>query len=96
MVLATLLSNFVTFNYVLVGNIVGYSPLTNIIGYTYFNRHRSRHCFFSRNVWIGLGAINVVDIVGVFIPYAEYSAIFTTVVCSVSLLFFIIDRLRWL
>jgi hypothetical protein len=96
MVCATLLSNFVEFNYIVVGNILGYSLLTNLIGYTYFNRHRSKHCFFSRNVWIGLVAINVVDIIGNHIPYFEYSSLFTTVVCSVCLLFYVVDKLRWL
>jgi lysylphosphatidylglycerol synthetase-like protein (DUF2156 family) len=92
MVLATLLSKFVVFDFVIIGNILGYSILTNVLGYLWFNRKHTNYCFFSRNVWYFLIANNVINILGTFISYKKYLTWSTIFILSVSLLLFFIHK----
>ena len=92
MVLATLLSKFVVFDFVIIGNILGYSIMTNIIGYLYFNRKNTNYCFFSRNVWYFLIANNVINILGTFVEYEKYLSWSTIFILSTSLLLFLIHK----
>lgn len=93
MLAVTLYSNFFSINYVVVGNILGYSLLSNIFVWLWFNRTPKKYCWFSRNVAFGLVVINLIDILGDFLNYSYYSSIFNTVVCSVCLTLFIIYKL---
>lgn len=93
---ATLLSKFVDFDYCVLGNILGYSLLTNILGYAYFNLQKHQYSLFAQKVWIGLIIINVINILGTYIPYSEYLVLFEIATCSICLFYFIIDRFKWL
>jgi len=92
MVLATLLSKFVVFDFVVIGNILGYSILTNILGLLYFNRPRTSYCYFSRNVWYFLIANNIINILGTFFDYHKYLTWSTIFIMSVSLFLLFIHK----
>lgn len=92
MVLATLISKFVVFDFVIIGNILGYSILTNILGYLWFNRDDTEYCFFSKNVWWFLIVNNVINILGTFLKYDKYLTWSTIFIMSTSLFLFLIHK----
>lgn len=92
MVLATLLSKFVVFDFVIIGNILGYSILTNILGYLWFNRKHTNYCFFSKNVWFFLIANNLINILGTLVQYEKYLTWSTIFIMSTSLFLFLIHK----
>lgn len=93
MISATLLSNFINLNYVVVGNILGYSILSNIVMWLFFNINGD-YCWFTRNITIGLIIINIIDIIGFYFDYSYYSTIFNISVCSITLTLFLIFEIR--
>jgi len=93
MLVITLYSNFMSINYVVVGNIIGYSILTNITLFYIYN-YKGSYCWFTRNVPKGLILINIMDIVGSYINYHYYIKLFNIFVCSISLILFIIYKLK--
>lgn len=96
MLLLALLSEFVKLDYVAVGNMVGWSILSNIPMFYFFN-FKGKYCWFTRNAPIGLILINIVDIIGVFIPDEDYNFWFNVTICStiiiLALLFYIKKKL---
>jgi hypothetical protein len=101
MLFATLFSNYVdyigcTYNYVVLGNAIGYSIASNIIVFYFFN-FKVNYCWFTRNAPIGLFIVNIVDILGSYIPYSIYSKLFNiaicTIICTLALIFYIKKRL---
>jgi hypothetical protein len=93
MLAITLLSNFINLNYVIAGNIIGYSLLSNLVMWFHFN-FTGKYCFITRKISLGLIFINIIDIIGEFINYGYYTSIFNVVVCSVSLTLFTIFKLK--
>lgn len=97
MILASLLSNFIDLNYVLAGNLIGYSIAGNLAMFYFFN-YKGRYCWFTRNAPIGLILVNFVDIIGVYISEKNYIFWFNVVICStftiLALIFFIKKRLE--
>jgi len=89
----TLLSNFVSLNYTLAGNIIGYSLITNIVFFYLFN-YKGNYCWFTRRAPLFLMLINFIDIIGIFISYDDYKEIFNITICSVSLILFIISKIK--
>jgi hypothetical protein len=89
----TLLSNFVSLNYTLAGNIIGYSLITNIVFFYLFN-YKGNYCWFTKRTPLFLILINFIDIIGNFISYEFYSKIFNITICSVSLILFIISKIK--
>lgn len=92
MLLFTFLSNFTLFNYVLIGNVLGYSILSNIILYFYFNN--KKYCWLTRNIPISLILINIIDIIGLYIPQIIYSQLYNIIVCSSVITLFIIFEIK--
>jgi hypothetical protein len=101
MLLATLFSNYVdykgvVYNYVVLGNAIGCSIISNLIAFYLFN-FKGNYCWFTKNAPIGLILINIVDIIGTHVNYVTYSKIFNIVICAViitlALVFYIKKRL---
>ena len=89
----TLISNFVSLNYSLAGNIIGYSLITNIVFFYLFN-YKGNYCWFTKRAPLFLMLINLIDIIGIYISYEFYSKIFNISICSVSLILFIISKIK--
>lgn len=88
MLLATLVTNFVdykegVYNYVIVGNSIGYSFASNVIAFYLFNFTNKRYCWFTRNAPIGLFLVNCVDIIGSRLNYVTYSCIYNISICLI-------------
>ena len=98
MLFATLYSNFFSINYVVMGNIVGYSIITNTISWYLFNCTSKKYCWFTRNAPVGLLIINIIDLIGLLMKRENYVTIFNVVVCSIiiilAVLFFIKKKLN--
>jgi hypothetical protein len=101
MLLATLVTNFVeyrgdTYNYVVIGNTIGYSLIINVPLWYFFN-FKGKYCWFTRNAPIGLFIVNITDIVGYYMNDQLYHFLFNIVVCSIitilALVFYIKKRL---
>ena len=93
MLVITLISNFIDVNYVVVGNLMGYSILSNFLMWYFFNFTGS-YCWFTRKSSLGLILINIIDILGSFINYSYYSKIFNVTICLVALFLFIYHKLK--
>jgi len=87
MLIITLISNFIEINYVVVGNLIGYSILSNFVMWYFFN-FTGNFCKFTKRVSLGLIFINLIDIIGYFINYSYYTKIFNVTICTVTLVFF--------
>lgn len=92
MLVVTLISNFIDINYVVAGNLIGYSILSNFLMWYFFNFTGS-YCWFTRKSSLGLILINLIDIFGEFIDYGCYTKIYNIVVCSVVLFLFSIFKI---
>jgi hypothetical protein len=95
MLFVTLMSNFVIFDFFVAGNIIGYSIITNVVFFYLFN-YKGRYCWFTRNTPKFLLLINALDIIGTFIEYSTYNRIFNIAICSISLILFIIYKIKGL
>lgn len=97
MLLACLYSNFFYIDYVLAGNVLGCSLLSNAMAAYLFN-FKGRYCWLTRNAPIGLMFINLVDILGVYITNKWYVFIFNVAVCLTIIIlasvFYIKKRLQ--
>lgn len=93
MLLVTLISNFVSLNYVVAGNMIGYSVLTNVVFFYLFN-YKGNYCWFTRNTPKFLLLINLLDIIGNFIDYSYYNRLFNIFICSISLILFTIHKIK--
>lgn len=93
MLLATLGSNFIDYNYVVVGNVLGYSLLSNLAMYYFFN-FKGNYCWFTKNAPIGLILINIIDIFGTSMSFVAYSRFFNIVVCCVVIILALIFKLK--
>jgi len=90
--MGTLVSNFVDFNFVLVGNILGYSVLSNLVFFYHF--HYGNYCWFTRNAPTGLLCVNLIDITSCFLDYSIYSKIFNVGICAITLILALIFELK--
>src|SRR6476620_11692786 len=93
----TFVSAFIDYNYVIVGNIAGYSIVTNIF-FIYYFTFRKKFCTLTRLSPVGLLFINIFDIVGhLFCGYDFYNfwyiVITTAIVLFLSFLFYIKNKL---
>jgi hypothetical protein len=83
MLVADLLSLFIDFNYTVMGNILGYSLVTNVLFFYVF--YYGNYCWFTRLSPIGLCAINVVNIIGNYISDVFYNFWYVLVIFFVIL-----------
>lgn len=82
-----LVTNFIeykgnTYDYVVLGNSVGWSIIVSIVFYYFFN-FKGKYCWLTRNSPIGLFIINVIDIIGKYIGYLNYCKLFNIAICSI-------------
>jgi len=89
--ISSLISIFIDFNYVVVGNSLGYSLLIDIALFYHF--YYGKYCWFTKLSPIGLFFINTVDIIGYFYP-KYYSFWYTIIIFSVILSLTIIMELN--
>lgn len=99
LLLGTLISNFININYVILGNAIGYSILTNIFMFFHFN-YFGDYCKMTKTLPIALLLINLLDVVGEwlvineYVGYSIYSNIFNVFVCSITLIFFMYSKIK--
>lgn len=86
LLVASFLSAFVNYNYVVIGNLFGYSISTNLLFILYFSTNK-KFCSLIRLSPIGLILMNVVDIVGFYFDDNFYN--FWYVVSISSVVFFL-------
>jgi len=82
------LSNFINFNYVIVGNCIGYSILFNVV-FIYF-LYRLKYCIHAKLAMVNLTLLNIYNILEGFnlIEYNNYSVVydsFTTLIMIITL-----------
>jgi hypothetical protein len=98
MLLTTIIYNFFIFNnigaWVVGGNIIGFSLLTNLMLFYLFN-FKGRYCWFTRNCYIFLSATNILDIIGwLFLDDCHYFAYYNIGICVIAFALFIINHLE--
>ena len=93
LLIITVLSNFIEFNYLVVGNSLGYSIFTNFFLWIHFNFYGD-YCWFTRKAPLGLMGMNLVNIIGGYLDYGNYEFIFTISVFSVILILLFIFNLK--
>src|SRR5699024_6890790 len=81
--IASLLSNYVTFNYVVAGNVLGYSLITDcFMLYFVFNL---RFCIYTKLAVISLTLLNLVCLLGATINYSTYAKLYDTIIIGLCL-----------
>lgn len=82
--IVTFLSNFITLNYVVFGNILGYSLFTNII--TLYFLVKNKFCYFTKVANICLIIFNILCLLNSFnlINYADYSYYYDISVITIA------------
>lgn len=84
MIVATFISHLVDFNYIVIGNILGYSILTSLpMIYIFWFTHK-RYCWFTKLSCIALPIMNLICIIGAFISYEKYTYIFDLVIIAIT------------
>ena len=98
MLLATIASNFYDYqyyqlekslDYILLGNCVGYSLMTDAV-FLYIFWFNKSYCWDTRLSPFALIIVNLTDILGVFISYPKYQFLFNISICFVAILLSII------
>ncbi len=96
MMAVTFMDCFLEYNYVIAGNMIGYSLLGNIVLFYHF--YYGKYCWFTKLSPIGLSVINVVDIIGNYVSdkFYNYWYIITvfSVILTLSTIFEIKKRFR--
>lgn len=93
MLIATFISNFIKLDYTPVMNTLGYSILSNIIMYLYFNR--STFCWLTRNIPLALIFINILDIASCFIlTVKQFNTLFNISICTIIISMTLIFELK--
>lgn len=82
MLIFSFISAFVKYDYVIAGNAIGYSIITNIVFFTFF--YYRNYCIFTKLSSIGLFLINIVDIIGYIYP-KYYSMWYTIIIVAIIL-----------
>jgi hypothetical protein len=67
---ADLLSLFIDFNFVVMGNILGYSLITNIVFIYVFSY--GNYCWFTKLAPFGMIALNLLNIIGYYLVDKSY------------------------
>lgn len=84
------LSLFIGFNYTVVGNIAGYSILTNLVFIYVF--YYGNYCWFTRLAPFGMIAINGVNIIGNYLSDKFYNFWYiVTIFCVILTLTLILE-----
>lgn len=92
LLLGTFASCFLDYNFIFLGNVLGYSILTNVVFIGVFTF--GNFCIFTKLAPIGLLAINIVDIIGIYLSNFTYIKIFTIIICSIILFLAIVFKME--
>src|SRR5690606_36629085 len=79
--IASLLSNYITFNYVVAGNVLGYSLVTDA-----FMRYfvlKLRFCIYTKLAVISLTLLNLVCLLGATINHPTYAKLYDTSIIGI-------------
>ncbi len=93
MLFATFISNFIKLDSTPILNSLGYSILSNITMYLYFNR--STFCWLTRNIPLALIFINILDIASCFIlTVKQFNILFNISICAITISMTLIFELK--
>lgn len=83
---ASFASNFIEFNYIVIGNTIGYSVLFNIV-FIYF-LYRLKYCIHTKLAMFNLTLLNIYNILEGFgfIDYSNYSIVYDSFTTSIMLI----------
>lgn len=81
--IASLLSNYVTFNYVVAGNTLGYSLATD--AFMLYFVFKLRFCIYTKLAVISLILLNLVCLLGTIINYSTYAKLYDTSIIGICL-----------
>lgn len=84
MVLATFLSHFVGHNYIVVGNVAGYSLLSNVALIYLFWFSNRKYCWFTKLSTLALPLMNLACILFVFLEYQTASYYFDLSIITIT------------
>lgn len=83
MLLATFVSNFIQLDFVVWGNILGYSLLTNVVFIYVFIISNKNYCWFTKLSVIALPLMNVICLFGTVINYETYGFWYEVSICAI-------------
>lgn len=81
--IASLLSNWIEFNYVVAGNVLGYSLVTN--AFMLYFVFKLRFCVYTKLAVISLTLLNLVCLLGTAINYPAYAKLYDTTIIGLCL-----------
>lgn len=81
--IASLLSNYVTFNYIVAGNVLGYSLMTD--AFMLYFVFKLRFCVYTKLAVISLTLLNLVCLLGTTINYPAYAKLYDTTIIGICL-----------
>lgn len=81
--IASLLSNWIEFNYVVAGNVLGYSLMTD--AFMLYFVFKLRFCIYTKLCVISLTLLNIVCLLGTTISYPAYAKIYDTSIIGICL-----------
>lgn len=93
LIFISFLSCFFNYNYVIIGNIVGYSIFTNFVFVSYFSLNK-RYCNIIRLAPVGLLIINIIDIIGYYFDSRFYDFWYVVVTSTFTFLIGLILDLK--
>lgn len=84
MLLATFLSHLVELNYIILGNVLGYSVFATLPMIYLFWYTNKKYCWFTKLSVLALPVMNLICIGGVYLDYYEFSYIYDVVIISIT------------
>ncbi len=92
----TLLSCFISINYVVVGNLIGYSLVVNIFIFQHYFITFKKYPFITKASVLALPFINILNILGYyFLTFNKYKYIYTTLIVGFVVCLTIINLCRY-
>ena len=81
--IASLISNYVTLDYVFAGNVLGYSLMTD--AFMLYFVFKLRFCIYTKLAVISLTLLNLVCLLGTAINYHAYAKLYDTTIIGICL-----------
>lgn len=94
MIGATFLSHIVEFNYILLGNILGYSLLATLPMIYLFWFTTKKYCWFTKLSVLALPIMNLVCITSIYMDYYEFSYIYDLIIIAIITILSIIFTIQ--
>lgn len=81
--IASLLSNFIDLDYVIAGNLLGYSLITD--AFMLYFVFKLRFCIYTKLCVIALTLLNIICLLGTLINYPTYAKLYDTSIIGICL-----------